>query len=112
MMRTRGVLAVAVTLLISGGCASTDTKMVSESTLDRIKASKTIIFGHRQSSVPFSFVSPQGRPAGFTVDLCDRVAADLRQDLQMPDLNVKWVPVTVESRVQALRDKAIDLECG
>ena len=111
MTRTWVLSGVLVTLLASGGCATTGSG-VSTNTLDRIKASKTITFGFRESSVPFSFVSPEGRPAGYSVDLCNRVADDLRRNLQMPDLSVKWVPVTVESRVRALQEMTIDLECG
>jgi ABC-type amino acid transport substrate-binding protein len=98
-----------VALIGCTGCASSEA--LSGGTLDRIKASKTVTFGYRQSSVPFSFAR-EDKPAGYSVDLCNRVAADLKRDLQLPDLDVKWVAVTVENRVQALRDKTVDLECG
>jgi len=112
MTGARRLAAFAVISLAFGGCASTETRAVSATTLDRIKTSKTVIFGYRDSSVPFSFVGPDGKPAGYSVDLCQRVADDLRRDLQLPDLDVKWVPVTVETRVKALREMTIDLECG
>jgi glutamate/aspartate transport system substrate-binding protein len=108
-MRRGWILWALVALVGCTGCASTEA--MSGNTLDRIKASKTVTFGYRESSVPFSFAR-EGKPAGYSVDLCNRVAADLKRDLQMPDLDVKWVAVTVENRVQTLRDKAIDLECG
>jgi glutamate/aspartate transport system substrate-binding protein len=46
------------------------------------------------------------------VDLCNRVADDLKRDLQMPDLAVKWALVTVENRVASVQNGTIDLECG
>lgn len=112
MTRSWALSGVLVALLISGGCATTDSASIRGTTLDRIKATKSVAFGYRESSTPFSFAGPEGKPAGYSVDLCNRVAADLRRDLALPDLSVKWVPVTVESRVRALRDGTIDLECG
>jgi len=49
---------------------------------------------------------------GYSVDLCTRVVEDLRRDLKLPDLQVTWVPVSVETRVRALVNGTIDLECG
>jgi glutamate/aspartate transport system substrate-binding protein len=107
------VLATVVAILVaSGGCASMQGATAGKSTIDRIKASKTIAMGYRQSSVPFSTVNAEGKPVGYSIDLCNRVADDLRKDLAMPDLAVKWVPVTVENRIAAVRDGTIDLECG
>jgi glutamate/aspartate transport system substrate-binding protein len=90
----------------AGGVASTGM------TLDRIRATKTISMGYRASSVPFSYVGPDGKPTGYSVELCSRVADDLRRELQIPDLQIRWVPVAVETRTPALVNGAIDLECG
>lgn len=107
-----GLATAAAVVLVSAGCASTGGPGTSPAgaTLDRIKATGTIALGYRESSIPFSFVGPDQKPAGYSVDLCTRVAADLRR--QIPDLQVKWVPVTVQSRIPALLDGSIDLECG
>ena len=114
--RLHSVVAIAVVGAVLSGCASTGSTGASggppASTLDRIKATKTILLGHRDSSVPFSYVDPDRRPAGYSVDLCQRVVEDLRRDLELPDLQPKWVPVTVESRMGAVASGAIDLECG
>jgi ABC-type amino acid transport substrate-binding protein len=83
-----------------------------EDTLKKIKRTNTITFGHRESSRPFSFVGDDGKPAGYSVDLCTRVAAGVGKELGLPNLQVKWVKVTVESRMQAVAKGTIDLECG
>ncbi len=49
---------------------------------------------------------------GYSVDLCRRVVEDLRTELKLPDLQPRWVPIGVETRVRALVDGTIDLECG
>lgn len=83
-----------------------------EGTLKKIKRTNTITLGHRESSRPFSFVGDDGKPAGYSVDLCMSVAASVGKELALPNLQVKWVKVTVENRMQAVTAGTIDLECG
>ena len=110
--RTLSVLVLALTAALAG-CASTGGGAAAPmATLDRIKATKTILLGYRDSSVPFSFVDRSQAPAGYSVDLCQRVVEELRRDLKLPDLQPKWVPVTVENRQGAVIAGTVDLECG
>jgi ABC-type amino acid transport substrate-binding protein len=113
-MRTHALVGLLSMLLAAGGCASMPAGQggAGGGTLERIKATKTINLGYRDSSVPFSFMGPDQKPAGYSVDLCNRVADDLKRDLQMPDLAIKWTPVTVENRVASVQNGTIDLECG
>src|SRR5262249_7240270 len=87
---------LAVGLLFFVGCATTQ-DVARGGALERARASKTLTFGYRESSVPFSFVGPDGKPTGYSVELCKRVALDLGRELQIPDLALKWAPVTVEN---------------
>jgi ABC-type amino acid transport substrate-binding protein len=113
MTRSSALSAALIALLLSAaGCASMEGGASGKGTLDRIKAAKSITLGYRQSSVPFSSVGADGKPVGYSIDLCTRVAADVGRELQIPDLAIKWVPVSVESRMAAVRDGTIDLECG
>jgi ABC-type amino acid transport substrate-binding protein len=100
-----GVVAMA-------GCASMGPGAPPSGTLEKIKATKTIALGYRDSSVPFSYAGPTKEPMGYSVDLCTRVVQDLRSELKLPDLRPRWVPVSVETRVRALVDGTIDLECA
>jgi len=113
-MRAYALVGLLAILLAAGGCASMPAGQggAAGSTLDRIKATKTINLGYRDSSVPFSFMGPDQKPTGYSVDLCNRVADDLKRDLQLPDLAVKWTMVTVENRVASVQNGTIDLECG
>lgn len=99
-------------VLATAGCASTGPGAPPAGTLEKIRATKTIALGYRDSSVPFSYAGPTKEPMGYSVDLCTRVVDDLRSELKLPDLQARWVPVSVETRVRALVDGAIDLECG
>jgi glutamate/aspartate transport system substrate-binding protein len=81
-------------------------------TLKKIKDSGTIAIGYREQSVPFSFRGPDGKPAGYSVDLCQRIATGVQQQLKLPKLDVKWVAVTPETRIQSVVNGTVDLECG
>ena len=81
-------------------------------TLKKIKQSQTITLGYRESSWPFSFVGPDGKPAGYSVDLCVRIADAVQKELSMGELRRRWVKVTPENRMKAVTDGTIDVECG
>jgi ABC-type amino acid transport substrate-binding protein len=99
-------------VMVTAGCASMGPGAPPAGTLEKIRTTKTIALGYRDSSVPFSYAGPTKEPMGYSVDLCTRVVEDLRRDLNLPDLQVTWVPVSVETRVRALVNGTIDLECG
>jgi len=79
--------------------------------LQRIQQTGVIHIAHRESSVPFSFVA-DGKPVGYAVDLCLKVADAVRTALKMPGLRVEWVPVTPANRIPAIVEGKADLECG
>lgn len=103
------------TLLVAGiaaSCAVAHPLLAAESALAGIKKSGTIKLGYRENSMPFSFVGDDKQPRGYSVDLCRIVAENLGKQLGLAKLDVKWVPVTAQSRFEALSSGAIDLECG
>lgn len=81
-------------------------------TLARIKKSGTIKLGYREASIPFSYIGDNGRPAGYSVDLCQHVAKSVQQQLGLSDLKMRWVRVTPANRIEKLKKGEIDLECG
>jgi len=83
-----------------------------DGTLKKIKRTKTITLGYHESARPFSFASAEGKPAGYSIDLCSLVTASVGNQLGLPDLQLKWVKVSLESRIQAVARGTIDLECG
>src|SRR5262245_32180574 len=105
----RYVLATSVLLVALAGPA---VAQEIRPTLDKIKETGTIQLGHRETSRPFSFLAKDGKPAGYSVDLCLEVAAALQKSLKLADLKVTWVAVTPADRVTKLVKGNIDLECG
>jgi glutamate/aspartate transport system substrate-binding protein len=110
MMRGRWGLMLVVLLVAVGGCATVQNQPAPTSTLDKLTATRRIALGYRDSSIPFSYAGADQKPMGYSVELCTHIVADLQR--QIPNLQVQWVPVTVESRIPTLLNGTIDLECG
>jgi ABC-type amino acid transport substrate-binding protein len=83
-----------------------------DGTLRKIKTTGTITLGYREASRPFSFAGDDGKPAGYSVDLCTRVAESIGTELGIPKLQTRWVKVTVADRMEAVVKGTVDLECG
>ena len=79
--------------------------------LDDIRNKGRIVIAHRESSVPFSFVDG-GKPVGYAVDLCKRVAEAVRTKLGLKTLAVEFVKVTPADRIPVIVERRADLECG
>jgi glutamate/aspartate transport system substrate-binding protein len=82
------------------------------STLERIQQSGTVRIGFRESEPPMSFVDEKEQPAGYSIDLCNRIVSAIKSRLGKPDLAVKYVPVTASNRFQAVASHEIDILCG
>ncbi|MGH8619272.1 MAG: amino acid ABC transporter substrate-binding protein [Burkholderiales bacterium] len=105
------LLMLAAVLL--AGCAGTGGGGGGDGgTLAKIKSSKTIVLGHREAAVPFSFLNSDGKPAGYSVDLCQRVAAGIQKQLGLSELSIRWVQLNADNRMSAVADGRVDLECG
>ena len=83
-----------------------------ESRLKRIKDTKTIAIAYRSDASPYSMLDEAKQPTGYTIDICKRVVSSLQQQLGMPGLQIKWVPVTVQTRFDAVVKGDADMECG
>jgi ABC-type amino acid transport substrate-binding protein len=81
-------------------------------TLKKVKDSGTLTIGYRENALPFSFTGSDGKPTGYSIDLCREIAAAVQQDLKLANLAVQWVPVTPEGRVDAVANGTVDIECG
>ena len=81
-------------------------------TLKKIKDSKAVTLGYRESSIPFSYLNRPGDPIGYSIDLCNAVVDETSKELQGLEIAVKYKKVTAETRIPAVRSSEIDLECG
>jgi ABC-type amino acid transport substrate-binding protein len=83
-----------------------------DGTLKKIKNSRTLVMGYRVDAWPFSFATKAGSREGYSIELCQRIAAGVQQQLGLDQLDVKYVEVTTQNRIQSVVDGKVDLECG
>ena len=83
-----------------------------DGTLKKIKSSRTLVVGYRADAWPFSFAPETGKADGYSIELCQRIAAGVQQQLGLDKLDVKYVEVTTQNRIQAVVDGKVDIECG
>ncbi len=81
-------------------------------TLKKIKDSGTVTMGVRESSGALSFTLGDGKFAGFHVEVCDQVLRDLRKQLGMDSIGVRYQPVTSQNRIPLVQNGNVDIECG
>jgi glutamate/aspartate transport system substrate-binding protein len=81
-------------------------------TLKKIKDTKTISLGHRESSIPFSYYDDKQQVVGYSHELMLKAVDAVKKELKLPDLQVKLTPVTSQNRIPLVQNGTIDLECG
>jgi len=95
-------------------CLQVSTSAASEltGTLKRIDDTGQMNLGFRESEPPMSFRDQSGRPIGYSIDLCEHIAAGVKRKLGRSDVTVNYVPVTAENRFTAIETASIDILCG
>ncbi|MCA0240921.1 MAG: transporter substrate-binding domain-containing protein [Proteobacteria bacterium] len=81
-------------------------------TLRKIKETGAITLGYRESSIPFSYLDGQQKPVGISMDLCEAIVAKVKQQLNLPKLEVKTVAVNSSNRIPLVVNGTVDIECG
>lgn len=102
-----GAPAFLLALLMTLSSASA----AAESVLERANRSGVISIGYRDSSPPFSYLDADRRPIGYSIEICHSIVDALRLALKRP-LEVRYVPVTSATRMDAVIKGEVDLECG
>src|SRR3954464_2375171 len=104
MRRMRILSAVALALFVAAPLAA--------QTLDKIRKQGVIKLGYVESAAPFSFAEGDGEPKGYSVELCRSVVDGLAGQLKRESLKIQWVKLTLQNRIEAVRKKQVDIECG
>jgi len=109
MIKKISLITMGAALLLTSGASV----YAGESpVLKRIKDRGTINLGHRESSVPFSYIGSDGKPQGYSIDLCMKFVDAIKAETGMPNLKINLVPVTSQTRIALMANGTIDLECG
>jgi glutamate/aspartate transport system substrate-binding protein len=108
MTITRLLLAVVGAGLVAAGANAQELT----GTLKKVKDTGAITIGHREASIPFSYLDDKQQPVGYAMDLCTKVVDAVKAELKMPNLKVAYQPVTSANRIPLLQNGTIDMECG
>ncbi|HSC80086.1 MAG TPA: glutamate/aspartate ABC transporter substrate-binding protein [Chitinolyticbacter sp.] len=100
-------LSLAVSALFAAGAHAEELS----GTLKKIKDSGVIVVGHRDSSIPFSYLDNQ-KPIGYSMDLANKIVENVKKELKLPNLQVRYNLVTSQTRIPLVQNGTVDFECG
>ena len=103
----KSLFTVAALALLSTGAVQ-----AQSDTLAKIKENKAATMGVRESSGALSYTLGDGKYAGFHVEVCTRVLADVQKRLGLATLDIKYQPVTSQNRIPLVQNGTVDIECG
>ncbi len=105
-------VGIVVAAGLAAGAVTGASAQSTSPTLSRIKAAKAINVAFSPDSLPFSFVGSDNQPAGYSIDICKRVIAQVGRAIGESDLKVNWIPGGVAERLNMVKSGRADLECA
>lgn len=109
-LRLQMIAAAALTALGFAAPALADAG--DSPTLQRIQERGTVSIGHRETSIPFSYIGENNEAVGYSIDLCLKIVEAIEAELGVDKLEVRYVPVTGQTRIPLIANGTIDIECG
>ncbi len=80
-------------------------------TLAKVRDSGAITMGVRDSSGALSYTLGDGKYAGYHVEICQRIIANVEKAVGKK-LDVKYQSVTSQNRIPLVQNGTVDIECG
>jgi len=105
LLRIAGVLGLMLSSCITAGAQDSPT-------LGKIKQSGTIVIGHRDIGIPFSYYDGAHQPIGYSIDICLKIVDGIKQELGVKSLDVRFKEVNASTRIPFVVNGTIDMECG
>src|ERR1700761_5368763 len=84
----------------------------ADTALTRIGQNKAVTIGFRESAAPFAYLDEGKQASGYSIDICNRIAQEIGRKLNIPHIDVRYVPVTPQTRIPLIANGTIDIECG
>lgn len=107
MITLQSLLRGAVTLLL----ATALLPAYAGDTLQRIRNNNSFTIGYIPGNAPFS--ERNGSSAeGYAIDLCKQIGAQLQQQLALPQLQLRYQPLTVDNMLTAVSAGKVDIVCS
>ena len=107
MKYQKAVLMVAALCAFASGAHAQET-----GTLKKIKDTGVIALGHRESSIPFSYYDQNQQVVGYSREFQMKIVDAVKKKLNLPNLQVKNIPVTSQNRIPLVQNGTVDIECG
>lgn len=107
-------VAKLASLMIAAGvlCGTAQAAEQLTGTLKKIKDTGVITLGVRESSIPFNYNLGGVRQVGYSYDINIKIVEAVKDQLKLPNLQVKEIPITSQNRITLLQNGTIDIECG
>jgi len=81
-------------------------------TLEKIRKQGAITMGYLEGSAPFSSTDAARQPQGYSIELCRAIASGIRAQLKLDSLETRWVLLTIQNRLEAVKSGRVDIECS
>ena len=98
--------------LAAGALALLVSTAAGAQTLDKVRKSGVLTLGYIDGAAPFSYTDGNNEPQGYSVELCRTVAQGIAAQLKRTGLKTRWVKLTIQNRIDAVRKRQVDLECS
>jgi glutamate/aspartate transport system substrate-binding protein len=105
------LFATLITAVVVATSAAAQAQAPS-GTLAKIQQTGQITLGHRDASIPFSYLDAEQKPIGYAMDLCARVVDAVRAELKMPSIKVALQNINLGNQIPLLNNGTIDIVCG
>ncbi|MFQ6573860.1 amino acid ABC transporter substrate-binding protein [Pseudomonas sp. UM16] len=79
-------------------------------TLERVHTSNSLTLGYLADFAPFS-VQRGDQAQGYAIDVCQKVAEQVKATLSQPALQVRYVPVNLVDEISAVSSGRVDILC-
>lgn len=100
------ILAMAIMALAAGTAVAQTTD-----TLAKIRNSGEVTLGVRESS-GLGYTLGNGKYVGFHTEMAENIIEDLRKDLGLEKIEIKYQPITSQNRIPLIQNGSVDFECG
>src|SRR6201994_2148158 len=109
LTRSFGLMAIAAVMALLPMATRAEE---ADTALARIRQNKAVTIGFRESAVPFAYLDERRQPSGYSIDICNRIVAEIGRKLGIAGIEARYVPVTPQTRIPLIANGTVDIECG
>lgn len=108
-----GTVWFAWATMVFATCSYAETDNgIARDTLAKMRSTQTVTMGVRTGSGLLSYALGNGVFAGMHPDLCSQILARIAKKQNISKLDVRYLEVTSQNRIQLMKNGSLDIECG